>query len=213
MSTDPVCGMEVAESTDLTAVYEGETYRFCSESCLERFRADPESFLDGDEGEHAAWSDYLPLVILVACAALAATARASVTGIDRTGWMHDFMGVFLLVFALLKLFDLPAFASGFAKYDLLAGVVRPWGFVYPLVELGLALGFLARWNPALLHPATVVVMVFGALGVLRSLVRGDDLDCVCMGSILDVPLSVVTLTEDLGMAAMATWLWLGATPA
>ncbi len=29
--------------------------------------------------------------------------------------MHDFMGFFLVVFALFKLFDLSAFADGFQK--------------------------------------------------------------------------------------------------
>ena len=33
--------------------------------------------------------------------------------------------------------------------------------------------------------------------------KGEDLNCACMGNFLDVPLSGVTLTEDLGMAAMA----------
>lgn len=44
--TDPVCGMEVDPSTDLRSDYRGTTYFFCHPSCLERFTADPESFLN-----------------------------------------------------------------------------------------------------------------------------------------------------------------------
>jgi Cu+-exporting ATPase len=42
---DPVCGMHVAPDAPLKAEHAGETYRFCSQHCLERFRASPESFL------------------------------------------------------------------------------------------------------------------------------------------------------------------------
>src|SRR5262245_50906088 len=43
---DPVCGMEVDPATDLKTDYKRTTYFFCHPSCLERFKADPESFLN-----------------------------------------------------------------------------------------------------------------------------------------------------------------------
>jgi Cu+-exporting ATPase len=44
---DPVCGMTI-DTADAVghADYKGETYYFCSESCLERFRANPAEFLE-----------------------------------------------------------------------------------------------------------------------------------------------------------------------
>lgn len=39
--------------------------------------------------------------------------------------------------------------------------------------------------------------------MILALRRGLDIECPCMGSVLSVPLSTVTLVEDLGMAAMA----------
>ena len=40
MPTDPVCGMSVEpEHAAGTHVYHGETYYFCSQTCLERFAA------------------------------------------------------------------------------------------------------------------------------------------------------------------------------
>lgn len=42
---DPVCGMDVPLEGDLRHVHRGRTYVFCSSSCLEKFRADPERFL------------------------------------------------------------------------------------------------------------------------------------------------------------------------
>jgi hypothetical protein len=46
-------------------------------------------------------------------------------------------------------------------------------------------------------------MTVGTIGVLSALQRGLDINCPCMGSVLDVPLSTVTLTEDIGMGLMA----------
>jgi P-type Cu+ transporter len=43
---DPVCLMEIEEEDSVgTADYEGVTYYFCAESCLERFRENPAQFL------------------------------------------------------------------------------------------------------------------------------------------------------------------------
>ncbi len=45
-SIDPVCQMEVdPASTPLRSTYDGATYYFCSESCLERFEAEPAAFV------------------------------------------------------------------------------------------------------------------------------------------------------------------------
>jgi len=154
--------------------------------------------------------DYLPLLALFAVTILVATAKRSADGPDGSmlRWMHDAMGFFLVIFALLKLFDLPGFAAGFQKYDLLARHSRHYALAYPFIELALGLGYLAFWRPVTVYVLTVIVLGFGALGVIYSLARGLKVKCACMGSSLKVPLSTVALTENLGMVGMATALWL-----
>ena len=155
------------------------------------------------------WQDYLPLLVLLGVTALAASAKQCAYGpmAGGTAWMHDFMGFFLATFAMLKLFDLPGFADGFQMYDLLARRFRPYALAYPFVELALGLGYLAHWNPGIVYPATVIVLGFGALGVITALIKGLDIHCACMGTSLKVPLSTVALLEDLGMVAMAAVMW------
>ena len=51
MKTDPVCGMSVADDSALSTQHEGQRYFFCSETCLNKFIAEPGKFL-GDEVEH-----------------------------------------------------------------------------------------------------------------------------------------------------------------
>lgn len=44
---DPVCGMEITEQEQAGQYeYKGITYHFCSISCLNKFKADPEKFLN-----------------------------------------------------------------------------------------------------------------------------------------------------------------------
>ena len=43
---DPVCGMYVdPQKAPGSATHKGKTYYFCSQRCVERFKADPEKFL------------------------------------------------------------------------------------------------------------------------------------------------------------------------
>jgi len=216
--------MTVDSSTTLGAGHEGRIYHFCSEDCRARFLAAPERYAKSKSSEKSAtteanhnssahppddrrrsWTDYLPLLILTGLSlAVAIAKQAAYPGpADAHMAMHDFMGIFLVMFSMFKFFDLPGFADGFQMYDLLAKPFRPYAYLYPFLELALGIGYLAVWNPPVVYGATIAIMVFGAAGVLRALRRGLDINCACMGTVLKVPLSTVALTEDVGMAVMA----------
>jgi Cu+-exporting ATPase len=52
---DPVCGMTIDPADAVGQVeHHGRTYYFCNQSCLERFQADPERFLDSGRPDEAA---------------------------------------------------------------------------------------------------------------------------------------------------------------
>jgi hypothetical protein len=157
-------------------------------------------------------ADYWPLFALVIVSGLAAFAISARTGIGNIAmheFMHAYMGVFLTIFATLKLFDLKGFMNGFAMYDLGAKVDSRWGYIYPFIELALGLAYFAHVAPKATYIATIIVFLFGAIGVVLALRKGLDIACPCMGNILKVPLSTVTLTEDIAMAAMAAMLLAG----
>src|ERR1700712_655964 len=117
-----------------------------------------------DRGKSLA--EYWPLICLVAVSALAGLAIGVSGGeFDMLLFMHAFLGVFLLVFALLKLFDLRGFRNGFAIYDLIARRQSAYGYVYPFIELGLALAYLSFAAPEVTYLITIVVFTFSAVGV------------------------------------------------
>ncbi len=149
---------------------------------------------------------YQPLLVLVLVALLAAIALNQGTQKSMTTGMHFFMGFFLCQFAMLKLFHPSGFVQGFKKYDLIAKNFPGYGYLYPFIELILGLAYLSFIYPMATYIVTILVMGIGTIGVIRSLKAGLDLRCACMGTILDVPLSTVTLTEDIAMGLMACWM-------
>ena len=114
----------------------------------------------------------------------------------------NFMGTVLVVFGLLKLYDLRGFAAIFRKYDLVSGVAPPYAYAYPFVELALGLAFLRRFALDATVYATAGLMALSVASVVVALARGKKLRCGCMGSFLHVPLSYVTLSENILMLLM-----------
>ncbi|MFZ5915098.1 MAG: MauE/DoxX family redox-associated membrane protein [Pseudomonadota bacterium] len=162
------------------------------------------SFKKQEENRGESLRDYWPLTALILIAAAVGFALVwPLGGGWWIRWMHYFMGFFLSAFAMLKIFHLSAFADGFEMYDLIAKRFHPYGYIYPFIELGLGLAYFGFFHPATTYILTIIVMTIGAVGVVRALKRGLDINCPCMGSVLDVPLSTVTLTEDIGMGLMA----------
>ncbi len=156
---------------------------------------------------------YQPLLLIVLFIAGAATlpqVRASLAmqhvHVVPHEWMADFMGAFFVVFAFFKLLNLRAFAKAYAGYDLLAKRWLGWGFVYPFVELALGLAYLLRFEPTLVAWATILLLGFSAVGVIAAVLQRRAIACACLGTVFQLPMSTVTIVEDLGMVAMAAWM-------
>jgi Cu+-exporting ATPase len=69
-ATDPVCGMQVATTSQRHADHHGTRYYFCSEGCRAKFVAAPHRYLAGDEKSHAAQSrnpDHAPGGTIYTC--------------------------------------------------------------------------------------------------------------------------------------------------
>lgn len=117
--------------------------------------------------------------------------------------MSALMGAFFIYFSLFKLIDLSGFADGFASYDLLAKRFPRYGRVYPFLELALGVLFVTETLPTFANLATAILMGVGLVGVLKSMSQGQQFQCACLGSVLKVPLSKVTVIENASMLAMA----------
>lgn len=121
-------------------------------------------------------------------------------------FMPNFMASFFLVFSFFKMLDLAGFASSYAMYDVLAKRVPAYGFVYPFIELGLGTSYLLGYRPMLINMITLIVMAFSSVGVILAVMNKQKIRCACLGTGFNLPMTTVTIIEDLLMAAMAAWM-------
>lgn len=149
---------------------------------------------------------YRPLLLIagyITVGALAAALTHAPLGVDWMIFMPVFMAGFFLVFSFFKLLDVRGFADAYAGYDLLAAKWRPYGFIYPFIELGLGLAFAFNVVPLATNLVTLVVMGFSTLGVVKALMDRKTIRCACLGTVLNLPMTTVTVVEDLLMVVMS----------
>lgn len=145
-----------------------------------------------------------PLFLIVGYLVLVVVLVAVATGVyDWRVMMRHFMAGFFLVFSFFKLLDLRGFVESYRAYDFLAQRSASWATAYPFVELVLGICYLVNFATLLASIATLLLMVVGAAGVLRALMDKKKIRCACLGNVLRLPMTTVTLVEDLLMAAMA----------
>ncbi|TVQ85659.1 MAG: heavy-metal-associated domain-containing protein [Bacteroidetes bacterium] len=150
------------------------------------------------------WETYKPLVLIfLFVAGIAAIASFDAQTFSWHQWMRYFMAGFFIVFAFFKFLDLKGFARSYAMYDLLAKQWKGYGYVYPFLELGLGVLYLTAINLPATHVATIVIMGFSSIGVIRNMLSPNQVQCACLGTVFKLPLGNVTLVEDLLMVVMA----------
>ena len=121
-------------------------------------------------------------------------------------FMPNFMAGFFLVFSFFKLLDLRGFANSYSMYDVLAKKIPIYGFIYPFIELGLGTSYLLAYRPMLTNLITLIVMAFSSIGVIMAVMNKQKIKCACLGTGFNLPMTTVTIIEDLLMAAMAAWM-------
>jgi Heavy metal binding domain len=151
----------------------------------------------------------LPLFIilgLIVLVAFIATINNPFRYFDWHSFMNNLMAGYFIVFAGFKLLDVHGFSQGFAMYDLLAKRLPVYGFIYPFVELILGLTLLTGSHLLLAYTASLIIMTFSGIGVAIKLYKKEQFQCACLGTFLKVPLTTVSLAEDLGMGAMSLFM-------
>ena len=118
-------------------------------------------------------------------------------------YMYSFMGYFFIFLSLFKFFDLEELVEGFSTYDLISRRFRVYGYAYPFIEFLLGAAYLSKFALLFINWITVLIMAISGFGVLISILSGQKIKCACLGTVLDVPLSTISVLENFGMGAMA----------
>ena len=127
----------------------------------------------------------------------------SLSRFEMNAMMSNFMGGFFVLFSFFKLLDLKGFAEGYRTYDILAQKWPMYGYVYPGIELGLGISYLMTQSLMITNVLTIIIMGVSSVGVIQALLQKRAIQCACLGTFFKLPLTNVTLFEDLLMAGMS----------
>lgn len=141
--------------------------------------------------------------ILVGAILLTYTVSAESSLVEGMRW---FEGLFFLLFAAFKLSRYQDFIDAYRGYDVIAKRSAAYARAYPFLELALAAGFIFNIALTIVLIATLALMAVSSVGVIKELRRGSHVTCACLGTVIKLPLTQVTLTEDLAMGAMAAFM-------
>ena len=136
-------------------------------------------------------------ILMVAC--LLTTIR----GWTLERFLGDFMAVFFITFAGFKFADIEGFVHGYRGYDILAQKIRPWAYAFPFIEAFMGFWYLLSESPNTLNIMAMIVTGTASIGVFRELNRKSRFMCACLGTFIRLPLSRVSLVENVSMFIMA----------
>jgi hypothetical protein len=162
-----------------------------------------------DKQNKRVFTTYKPLLLIFLFIA-ATTSIVSIDNgkIDVMLWMQYFMAGFFIVFSFFKFLNLTGFAESYAMYDILAKRVKVYGLIYPFIELILGVAYLTGFEPTITYIATICIMGFSSIGVIQSVLDKKKIRCACLGAVFNLPMSMVTIIENLIMVLMALiMLW------
>ncbi|APZ96449.1 MauE/DoxX family redox-associated membrane protein [Fuerstiella marisgermanici] len=154
-------------------------------------------------------SNYRPLLLVVAYVVGGTVfAESLLPGWNWSRAMTWFMGFFFVAFAFFKLLDISKFADAFSTYDIVAKRSRVYGLSYPWIELSLGIVFLSQHLLLIAAIVTLIVMAVGLVGVISAVRRKQQIQCACLGTVFNLPMSAVTIVENSVMIIMsAVMIW------
>jgi copper chaperone CopZ len=149
-------------------------------------------------------STYKPLILIVLfILGVSILAQYPFEEFSYSLSMRYFMAGFFIVFSFFKLLNLKGFSSSYAMYDIVANKWKGWGYIYPFVELSLGILYLINYAPKATNYTTIIVLGVSIIGVIKSNLEKKKIKCACLGDVFNLPMSTVTIIEDLLMIIMA----------
>lgn len=146
---------------------------------------------------------YKPLIILFSYILLVSLGFQLTQSFNVMQFMNHLMAGFFIGLSLFKMLDLKAFQEGFSSYDPLAQKSVKYGFIYPFIELTIGMLFLLNLMIPLASIITIIILSITTYGVVKRLRSPLKIQCACLGSGFNLPLSFVTVTENVVMIIMA----------
>lgn len=147
---------------------------------------------------------YKPLIIVFIFIILVSIAYQTSLGVFNYHlFMNHIMAGFFIGLSFFKFLDLKAFSESFSSYDPVARKWQNYGALYPFIELSLGLLFISGKFLLLANVTTILVLSLTTYGVYLRLQSKSKFQCACLGTAFNLPLSNVTIGENVVMISMA----------
>ena len=151
------------------------------------------------------FSTYKPILITLGLVLLLSVISFNNSENTINGFMRFFMGFFFIIFSFLKLQNIKQFALSFSNYDPITKKFFRFGIMYPFIELILGVFFLTGSFLLFSNAATLFILIPQTFGIFNKLRNNQNVNCACLGTSFNIPLSNLTIIENLSMCLMAIY--------
>lgn len=114
-----------------------------------------------------------------------------------------FLGLWLIQFAMIKLFDIDDFAGKFMQYDPFGGKSRFYAYLFPFIQLALGLAYLALYYAQATSVLLLVVALINLIGIYKRYDEAPVFKDVSLSGFLSTPLREAAIIENILMIVMA----------
>lgn len=120
-------------------------------------------------------------------------------------FMESYMSSYLIIFGLVKTWNIKTFKKSFSMYDPLAKRSSAYAFFYPFLEILLGGLFFLNNNTVNLFLSLFILFIFSinTVGVLAIIKTKKIVQCACVGTFFVIPVSSLTLIENMAMFLMS----------
>ena len=155
------------------------------------------------------FKDFIPLILIFLIIAILTILRSYISHVwNSQELMMNAMGAFFIIFGSFKIMKLTQFAEAYAMYDIIAKHSHAYALAYPFIELTLGILYFMHIGAPAINIITLILMVISNIGVANKLWQREQIMCACLGTVFKIPMTYVTLLEDVVMAIMALTLLL-----
>ncbi len=118
--------------------------------------------------------------------------------------MSHYMGGFFLIFSFFKFLNLKGFVGAFQTYDPVAKQWMQYGYFYAVFEFIAGCLYLISPSSLSLNLLVVILLSMTSLGVWKVLRNNQTIQCACLGTIFNLPMTYITIFENVIMITMAS---------
>ena len=145
-----------------------------------------------------------PLILIVSYIFLVVAAVSLVTkDFSLSSMMSHYMGGFFITFSFFKFLNLNGFVDAFRTYDPIASKWRGYGYFYATFELVAGITYLIEPMSVLLNLLVITLLSITSFGVWTAIRTKNTIQCACLGTVFDLPMTYVTIFENMVMILMA----------